>query len=103
MLGWVVLFGVLWIVFAVLIRSGIRRIEANLRPPKRLRGLRRLWPLLAALVSAVGIVWGAALILERAVPYLEPRTLLISRDMLDSAQIYTILNRINPFAWLYFR
>lgn len=54
-------------------------------------------------MSAVGIVWGAALILERAVPYLEPRTLLISRDMLDSAQIYTILNRINPFAWLYFR
>ncbi len=103
MLGWVVLFGVLWIVFAVLIRWGTRRIEANLRPPKRLRGLRRLWPLLAALVSAVGIVWGAALILERAVPYLEPRTLLISRDMLDSAQIYTILNRINPFAWLYFR
>lgn len=89
--------------FAVLIRWGTRRIEANLRPPKRLKGLRRLWPLLAALVSAVGIVWGAALILERAVPYLEPRTLLISRDMLDSAQIYTILNRINPFAWLYFR
>ena len=103
MLGWVVLFGVLWIVFAVLIRWGTRRIEANRRPPKRLKGLRRLWPLLAALVSAVGIVWGAALILERAVPYLEPRTLLISRDMLDSAQIYTILNRINPFAWLYFR
>lgn len=38
MLGWVVLFGVLWIVFAVLIRWGTRRIEANLRPPKLAQG-----------------------------------------------------------------
>lgn len=102
MLGWVTLFGVLWVLFAVLMRWGAHRIEANLRPPKRLKGLRRLWPLLAALLSGVVIVWGVSLILERAVPYLEPRTLLLSRNMLDSAQIYTILNRINPFAWLCF-
>ena len=57
---------------------------------------------LAALAAAVVIVWGGSLMLAWAVPYLEPRTLVLSRDMLDSAQIYTILNRINPFAWLCF-
>lgn len=102
MLAKVSLLAVFWVGLALLLRWGTRRIEDNLRPPKRLKGIRRLWPLLAALAAAVVIVWGGSLMLAWAVPYLEPRTLVLSRDMLDSAQIYTILNRINPFAWLCF-
>ena len=102
MLAKVSLLAVFWVGLALLLRWGTRRIEDNLRPPKRLKGIRRLWPLLAALAAAVVIVWGGSLMLAWAVLYLEPRTLVLSRDMLDSAQIYTILNRINPFAWLCF-
>ncbi len=102
MLAKVSLLAVFWVGLGVLFRWATRRIENNLRPAKRLKGIRRLWPLLAALAVAVVIVWGGSLMLAWAVPYLETHTLLLTQDMLDSAQIYTILNWINPFAWLCF-
>ena len=93
-------FAVLWVALGILIKLITRRIEGNMRPPARLRGLKRAIPPLVALAAAVVVIWGMSLPLRWMLPYLVAQDILFSETTLDSSFFYHFLNFLNPFARL---
>lgn len=93
-------FAVLWVALGILIKLITRRIEDNMRPPARLKGVARVLPSLIALASSVAVIWGISLILQWMLPYLAARDILFNETTLDSSFFYHFLNFLNPFARL---
>lgn len=93
-------FAVLWVLLGILIKLITRRIESNMRPPARLKGVKRAVPPLVALAASIVVIWGMSLPLRWMLPYLAAREIFFSPNTLDSSFFYHFLNVFNPFAWL---
>lgn len=93
-------FLVLAVAVAVLLRFIVRRIEQNLPPLRRYRGFKLVLPALFGVLA--GLIWSFAvvLLLSRLVPAVAGKAVMFTPTTLKNADWYSLLERINPLPLL---
>ncbi len=90
-------FAVLVLLLFLLLRLLFRRVEMNLPPPKKAHGAARVLPVLAGALSGLVLATAFGLLLEWLAPYAGQAPVL-SRSVLDGADLHQLLQRIHPFS-----
>lgn len=90
-------FAVLVLLLFLLLRLLFRLVEMNLPPPKKVHGAARALPVLAGAFSGLAMAMAFGLLLEWLAPYAGQAPVL-SRAVLDGADLHRLLQRINPFS-----
>ncbi len=93
-------FLLLAVVLTVVLQLVVRRVEQNLPPQRRYRGIKRVLPLLFGVLCGLLWSWAATLVLSRVVPPAAEQLVFLTPAVLEATDWYRWLHSINPLTWL---
>ena len=93
-------FLLLCLVLTVILQLIVRRIEQNLPPQRRYRGIKRVVPLLFGVLCGFLWSWVAADVLARVVPQTAEQLVFLTPAVLENTEWYRWLQYINPLTFI---
>lgn len=89
-------FLLLCLVLMLVLQLIVRRVEQNLPPLRRYRGIKRAVPLLFGVLCGLLWSWVAAAVLARVVPQTAEQLVFLTPEVLEKTDWYRWLQSVNP-------
>jgi len=94
-------FFLLCLVLNLILQLVVRRVEQNLPPQRRYRGIKRAVPPLFGVLCGLVWSWVAVTVISWVVPQTAEQLVFLTPAVLERTDWYRWLQSINPLAWLH--